>query len=30
MTTEAQAPSRTKGFTTLFLIELWERFGYYG
>src|SRR5512140_2730343 len=30
MTAEAQTPSRTKGFTTLFLIELWERFGYYG
>ena len=30
MTIEAPAPSRTKGFTTLFLIELWERFGYYG
>ncbi len=30
MTPEAQAPSRTKGFTTLFLIEMWERFGYYG
>jgi POT family proton-dependent oligopeptide transporter len=30
MTTEAQKPSRTMGFTTLFLIELWERFGYYG
>jgi POT family proton-dependent oligopeptide transporter len=30
MTTVAQTPSRTKGFTTLFLIELWERFGYYG
>jgi proton-dependent oligopeptide transporter, POT family len=30
MTTEAQAPSRTRGFTTLFLIEMWERFGYYG
>lgn len=30
MTTEAQTPSRTKGFTTLFLVELWERFGYYG
>jgi POT family proton-dependent oligopeptide transporter len=30
MTTAAQAPSRTKGFTTLFLIEMWERFGYYG
>jgi proton-dependent oligopeptide transporter, POT family len=23
-------PSKTIGFTTLFLIELWERFGYYG
>ncbi len=30
MTTEAKTPSRAKGFTTLFLIELWERFGYYG
>ncbi|MGE5232431.1 MAG: peptide MFS transporter, partial [Deltaproteobacteria bacterium] len=30
MTTEAQSPSRTRGFTTLFLIEMWERFGYYG
>ncbi|HVB32716.1 MAG TPA: oligopeptide:H+ symporter [Gemmatimonadaceae bacterium] len=30
MTTDGQAPSRTKGFTTLFLVELWERFGYYG
>ena len=30
MTTDAQAPSRTRGFTTLFLVELWERFGYYG
>ena len=30
MTTDAQAPSRTRGFTTLFLIEMWERFGYYG
>ncbi|MGH7669435.1 MAG: peptide MFS transporter [Gemmatimonadaceae bacterium] len=30
MTTDAQASSRTKGFTTLFLIEMWERFGYYG
>jgi proton-dependent oligopeptide transporter, POT family len=24
------APSKTLGFTTLFLIEMWERFGYYG
>jgi proton-dependent oligopeptide transporter, POT family len=23
-------PSRTAGFVTLFLIEMWERFGYYG
>lgn len=23
-------PSRTLGFATLFLIEMWERFGYYG
>jgi len=30
MTTEARQPSKTLGFTTLFLIELWERFGYYG
>jgi len=30
MTTEAETRSRTMGFTTLFLIELWERFGYYG
>jgi POT family proton-dependent oligopeptide transporter len=30
MTTDAQAPSQTRGFTTLFLIEMWERFGYYG
>ena len=30
MTTEARTPSKAMGFTTLFLIELWERFGYYG
>jgi POT family proton-dependent oligopeptide transporter len=30
MSTPAAAPSRTLGFTTLFLIEMWERFGYYG
>jgi POT family proton-dependent oligopeptide transporter len=30
MTTDAKTPSRTMGFTTLFLVELWERFGYYG
>ncbi|CAG9247722.1 Dipeptide and tripeptide permease A [Paraburkholderia unamae] len=23
-------PSRTRSFTTVFLIEMWERFGYYG
>ena len=28
--TEQKPPSRTLGFTTLFLIEMWERFGYYG
>ena len=22
--------SRTLGFVTLFLVEMWERFGYYG
>ncbi len=30
MTTETRQPSKTLGFTTLFLIEMWERFGYYG
>ncbi len=30
MTTEPRQPSKTMGFTTLFLIEMWERFGYYG
>src|SRR5512142_1148657 len=30
MTTEPRQPSKTLGFTTLFLIEMWERFGYYG
>jgi POT family proton-dependent oligopeptide transporter len=30
MTTSVQTPSKTKGFTTLFLVEMWERFGYYG
>ncbi len=30
MTTYARQPSKTLGFTTLFLIEMWERFGYYG
>ena len=23
-------PSQTRSFTTVFLIEMWERFGYYG
>ena len=26
----ALRPSQTKSFTTIFLIEMWERFGYYG
>ncbi|MDE3154245.1 MAG: oligopeptide:H+ symporter [Acidobacteriota bacterium] len=26
----SSTPSRTLGFVTLFLIEMWERFGYYG
>lgn len=30
MTTDDRQPSKTLGFTTLFLIEMWERFGYYG
>ena len=32
MTTQpaATARSKTLGFVTLFLIEMWERFGYYG
>jgi proton-dependent oligopeptide transporter, POT family len=25
-----RAPSQTRSFTTVFLIEMWERFGYYG
>ncbi|MGC2460686.1 MAG: oligopeptide:H+ symporter [Steroidobacteraceae bacterium] len=29
MNTQLQ-PSRTRAFSTLFLIEMWERFGYYG
>ena len=28
--TQKQSASRTAGFVTLFLIEMWERFGYYG
>ena len=30
MQIQTGAPSRTRGFVTLFLIEMWERFGYYG
>ncbi len=29
-TAAAPAPSKALGFTTLFLMEMWERFGYYG
>jgi POT family proton-dependent oligopeptide transporter len=30
MTTQTRPASQTKSFTTVFLIEMWERFGYYG
>jgi POT family proton-dependent oligopeptide transporter len=30
MNTQIQRPSQTKSFSTVFLIEMWERFGYYG
>jgi POT family proton-dependent oligopeptide transporter len=30
MTAQTTTPSKTVGFVTLFLIEMWERFGYYG
>lgn len=30
MNTSATRPSQTRSFSTIFLIELWERFGYYG
>ncbi|HSC47007.1 MAG TPA: oligopeptide:H+ symporter [Gammaproteobacteria bacterium] len=30
MTAQTGTTSKTLGFTTLFLIEMWERFGYYG
>jgi POT family proton-dependent oligopeptide transporter len=30
MTPEPRPASKTLGFTTLFLVEMWERFGYYG
>src|SRR6185503_2088115 len=29
-TATAKSPSKTLGFSTLFLMEMWERFGYYG
>jgi POT family proton-dependent oligopeptide transporter len=30
MSTQPARPSQTRSFSTVFLIELWERFGYYG
>ncbi len=30
MSAKPAAPSKTLGFVSLFLIEMWERFGYYG
>ncbi len=30
MTTQNRPVSQTRAFTTVFLIEMWERFGYYG
>src|SRR4029078_10802718 len=30
MTTPVRTVSQTRSFSTIFLIELWERFGYYG
>jgi len=30
MNTTPAIPSQTRSFTTVFLIEMWERFGYYG
>lgn len=30
MNTSPATPSQTRSFTTVFLIEMWERFGYYG
>src|ERR1700756_4230847 len=29
-TAKSMTPSKTLGFVSLFLIEMWERFGYYG
>ena len=30
MTNHTSGPSQTRSFSTVFLIEMWERFGYYG
>ena len=30
MTTTPRSHSQTRSFSTVFLIEMWERFGYYG
>ena len=30
MTTQPQIASQNRAFTTIFLIEMWERFGFYG
>ena len=30
MNTNPAAPSQSRAFTTIFLIEMWERFGFYG
>ncbi len=30
MSTPVQPISQTRSFTTIFLIEMWERFGFYG
>ena len=30
MNTAPASTSQTRSFTTIFLIEMWERFGYYG
>ena len=30
MTTQNPPPSQTRSFMTIWMIELWERFGYYG
>ena len=30
MTTQNSTVSQTRSFTTVFMIEMWERFGFYG